>query len=415
MEKIYIENNKQNNNKNFLHSKSILGTFALAIIAVIAIVIVGVNQSSYAIPEVTNPLPDTFVTADIVDSETILTSPVGARHPVNPYKTTADTGSLRLFCMQPSAKFAGGKTYKKGDKVTDYGLLYLLADLSGKKFNDEIAAVYSDQTVREAVKTWVSQVAIWMYLNDSRVTPDSAIKNYTFAEGVKEQFENAKGLTIGDVLTLYKVDGTVGVTTTDTDKTFKSAYVDKWVEAAIANKSTPNKVLKINKTDTISVTSDEKYYQTSQISITVTPKENFNGYSVKLDSAPDGSFIADVNGNKIEDSKLTNMSKDSKFYIRVPINKVNEKNKNIKFSITGSFTTLEGNYYFDEGNEYQTVAAVETVTNNVQTGAEIPLNYTPEVPDTGLSTAQTVYFIGLIVLLSGIGIIYANVKPSESK
>ena len=68
MEKIYIENNKQNNNKNFLHSKSILGTFALAIIAVIAIVIVGVNQSSYAIPEVTNPLPDTFVTADIVAS-----------------------------------------------------------------------------------------------------------------------------------------------------------------------------------------------------------------------------------------------------------------------------------------------------------------------------------------------------------
>ena len=53
MEKIYIENNKQNNNKNFLHSKSVLGTFALAIIAVIAIVIVGVNRSSYAIPEVT--------------------------------------------------------------------------------------------------------------------------------------------------------------------------------------------------------------------------------------------------------------------------------------------------------------------------------------------------------------------------
>ena len=415
MEKIYIENNKQNNNKNFLHSKSVLGTFALAIIAVIAIVIVGVNQTSYAIPEVTNPLPDTFVTADIVDSETINTSPKAAGHPVNPYRTTAEYGSLRLFCMQPSVEFAGGKTYKKGEKVTDYGLLYLLAELSGKTFNDEINAVYSDQTVREAVKTWVSQVAIWMYLNDSRVTPDSAIKNYSFKEGVKEQFEGAKALTIGDAVTLYKADGTVGVTTTDTDKTFKAVYVDKLVEAAIAHKSTPNKVLKINKTDTISVTSDEKYYQTSQISITATPEDNFNGYSVKLDSAPNGSFIADVNGNKIEDSKLTNMTGTDKFYIRVPIDKVNEKNKTIKFSVTGSFTTLEGNYYSDEGNQYQTVAAVETITNNVQTGAEIPLNYTPEVPDTGLSTAQTVYFIGLIVLLSGIGIIYANVKPSESK
>ena len=411
MEKIYIENNKQNNNKNFLHSKSILGTFALAIIAVIAIVIVGVNQSSYAIPEVTNPLPDTFVTADIVASETIKTSPAGAGHPVNPYKTTADTGSLRLFCMQPSANFAGGITYKKGEKVTDYGLLYLLAELSGKTFNDEINAVYSDQTVREAVKTWVSQVAIWMYLNDSRVTPDSAIKNYSFKEGVKEQFEGAKGLTIGDAVGLYKADGTVGVTTTDTDKTFKAVYVDKLVEAAIAHKSTPNKVLKINKTDTISVTSDEKYYQTAQIS--VDGEENFNGYSVKLEAAPEGSFIVNANGNKLEDDN--HMSGTDKFYIRVPVDKVNENNKIIKFSVTGSFTTLEGNYYFDEGNEYQTVAAVETVTSNVQTGAEIPLNYTPDVPDTGLSTAQTVYFIGLIVLLSGIGIIYANVKPSESK
>ena len=111
------------------------------------------------------------------------------------------------------------------------------------------------------------------------------------------------------------------------------------------------------------------------------------------------------------------MFASDKFYVRIPVDKVNENNKNVKLSVTGSFTTLEGNYYIgkDETKEYQTVAAVETVTSNIQTGVEIPLNYTPDVPDTGLSTAQTVYFIGLIVLLSGIGIIYANVKPSESK
>ena len=185
----------------------------------------------------------------------------------------------------------------------------------------------------------------------------------------------------------------------------------------MAHRNKPNKILKVNKTDTISVTSDEKYYQTAQISVAATPTENFNGYSIKLEGAPEGSFIVDENGNKIEDTKLANMSGTDKFYIRVPINKVNENNKTIKFSVTGSFTTLEGNYYIgkDETKEYQTVAAVETVTSNIQTGVEIPLNYTPDVPDTGLSTAQTVYFIGLIVLLSGIGIIYANVKPSESK
>ena len=32
-----------------------------------------------------------------------------------------------------------------------------------------------------------------------------------------------------------------------------------------------------------------------------------------------------------------------------------------------------------------------------------------------MSTAQTIYFIGLIVLLCGVGIVYANAKPAESK
>ena len=71
------------------------------------------------------------------------------------------------------------------------------------------------------------------------------------------------------------------------------------------------------------------------------------------------------------------------------------------------------NYYVAE--DAQTIASVASIANNVNKGAEISLNYTPRVPDTGMSTAQTVYFVGLIILLSGVGIIYANVKPEESK
>ena len=43
----------------------------------------------------------------------------------------------------------------------------------------------------------------------------------------------------------------------------------------------------------------------------------------------------------------------------------------------------------------------------------VDVNYTPDVPDTGMTTAQTIYFIGLIILLSGVGIIYATAKPQE--
>ena len=35
--------------------------------------------------------------------------------------------------------------------------------------------------------------------------------------------------------------------------------------------------------------------------------------------------------------------------------------------------------------------------------------------DTGMTTVQTIYFIGLIVLLCGVGIVYANAKPVQVK
>ena len=90
-----------------------------------------------------------------------------------------------------------------------------------------------------------------------------------------------------------------------------------------------------------------------------------------------------------------------------------DENKVIKFRVIGSFTTYEGNYYVAAGA--QTISSVDTVTNNKDVGSEFTIDYTPDIPDTGISAAQTVYFIGLIVLLSGVGIIYANVKPTEQK
>ncbi len=408
MEKIYIENNKQNNNKNFLHSKSVLGTFALAIIAVIAIVIVGVNQTSYAIPEVTNKLPDTFTTATAGGE--IYTN---TGFSVFPYKTT---DGVTVFCMERDINFAADTKFDKAEEISDYGLLYLMANISPNKIFKDSKGNNFDASINDAVQTWVSQVAIWVYLHEINA-PNNSLDDATMQMIKTAQVIRTDAETMG-----YKVDGTkydaLNNKIDAEDPTFYDEYIEPLVTKALAHRNKPNKTLKISKTDTISVTSDEKYYQTAQISVVggdPNDKENdiFNGYSIKLEGAPEGSFIADVNGNKIEDTKLANMSGTDKFYIRVPINKVNENNKTIKFSVTGSFTTLEGNYYKATGA--QTIATVKTVTNNVQTGAEIPLNYTPEVPDTGLSTAQTVYFIGLIVLLSGIGIIYANVKPSESK
>ena len=80
---------------------------------------------------------------------------------------------------------------------------------------------------------------------------------------------------------------------------------------------------------------------------------------------------------------------------------------------TGTFRGYDGYYYRADGA--QTVSTVFTTDVKNDTGLEFTLNYTPEVPSTGMNMAQSVYFIGLIVLLCGVGIIYANAKPKSQQ
>ena len=72
-------------------------------------------------------------------------------------------------------------------------------------------------------------------------------------------------------------------------------------------------------------------------------------------------------------------------------------------------------------NEYTTTTLCNSsACQKVVTVTDSPLVATQRleavvVDDYGISTAQTIYFIGLIVLLCGIGIIYANSKPVENQ
>ena len=79
----------------------------------------------------------------------------------------------------------------------------------------------------------------------------------------------------------------------------------------------------------------------------------------------------------------------------------------------GSFRGYDGYYYKADGA--QTVSTVFTTDVKAFDDLDIPINYTPEVPDTSMSIAQSVYFIGLVVLLCGVGIIYANAKPRQKQ
>lgn len=394
MEKIYMENNNDDkerlNFKDFFRRNGIVITSVLIIIvAVAAFITGGFSQTSYAIPEVTNALPDKFKTVNPTVS--IIGGNGDATNNVVVEQYFTD-GGVQVFCLERNINFVANVEYSKGESIgdKDYGLLYLMANsYPNKNFQND------GQDLNEYLQTWITQIAIWDYLYQTGEKNNSAYADI-----------------LDKVKVATKVYVEAGTDYSAGGKNIYTAYIEPLVKNAIANRKGVHKDLNARTENSeISLTEDEKYYQSSAVIVTGNPADNFNGYKVELAAAPKGTILVDSTGKEIED--LTNFTVGQKFWVRVPVDSVTEDNKIVKLSVTGSFRVYDGNYYIAEGR--QTISSVKTVNTNVNTGLDIELNYTPAVPDTGMSTAQTIYFVGLLVLLSGLGIIYANVKPKESR
>lgn len=411
------ENNKsiksrRSVNKSF-GSKSVFASLALAVVAVVAVVMLGFNPS-YAQDNVSNDLPDTFTTAqvstEIYFAGASITNPVEP-FVVSPYYTTDD---IQVFCLEHNVPFLANTEFNKGDAITDYGLLYLMANIYPN--------VEFDTFLSPELQTWLSQVTVWMYLYEKELIMNGSVpntsNNYISDEHI-QIIKTTRGVTGDDISIIYTGNPNTngisnGVVDYTNDPILYDKYIKPLVDAALSYNANPSsKTVYINFDEEIAITQDEKYYQTSEVTVTGTPAGNFRGYELVINAAPEGTFVVDANGNKIED--LKNMSVTDKFYFRIPVDKLTEENKILKFSVNATFRDYIGNYYVDATGQAQKITSVSTEDTVVSDGDEISIVYSPRVPDTGMSTAQTVYFIGLIILLSGVGIIYANVKPEESK
>ena len=78
--------------------------------------------------------------------------------------------------------------------------------------------------------------------------------------------------------------------------------------------------------------------------------------------------------------------------------------------------TYEAAYeYVDNSNQCNGVACQSSVlvgptTKNIAGALDFKI-----VPDTASSLSKTIYYIGFIILLSGAGIIYANIRPKKQE
>lgn len=403
MEKIYMEsdNKKQKKSffKNFFNDKgSMVVTVCVAVIVIMGLVAFGFNQISYAV-DLNSTLPETFVSKQGDENVMRLIgetrSGVAGVLPILGFYTEDD---IPIFCIEYNINYSTGVTYERGEELTDYGLIYLMSQIyPNVPFTDA-----NGDELPENVQVWLTQSAIWSYLYEV-----GDVNNTKFEEW------NDK---VKEVDKLYNNDADTVIATGDGTTLFDKFGITTKIARAKQMRSTPLVSLTVSKkSENISVTSDNKYYQSDLISIvgstSMSEVSTYEGYSVDLSRAPEGTILVDESGNVYDN--LDNMSPTSKFYVRVPVDKVTDENKDLEIAISGNFTTYGANKYVS--GEMQKVANVKIINKSVSKPLDIQLNYTPDVPNTGMGTAQTIYFIGLIILLSGVGIIYANVKPKESK
>ena len=418
MEKIYMNNNQKQQKTTFQQvfkrqlSKQL--SVIMVFVAFLSFLLIGVTNVSYAAPEqiTDDMLGDSFTTAAPVKRAT----GIGGADvfPVFMYSTT--TG-VPIFCLERDVDYLDGTTMTKQEKVTDDGLLYVMANtFPHKDFYpvDENGNAKVDPFPDE-VQTWITQAAIWQYLYETNAENNTSNSGGTTSnvENIAKVFrleygDDSSVTGYCDINGCYDSQGEATNTTT-----FYQQYIQPLVtEARQANVSVNGKMVMSIANNEISVTSDEKYYQTAKVTVSNTNPDQLvpGSVNVSIASAPDGTILVDQEGKELGETTTA-----TEFYVRIPVDAVTEDKKTVELSATGTFRGYEGYYYRNTEAGAQTVSTVVTTDVPNSFGLSIPINYTPDVPDTNMSIAQSVYFIGLVVLLCGLGIIYANAKPRQKQ
>ena len=404
MEKIYMDSEnrapkKQSFFKKLMNDRgSMTALVVIAFVGIIGLMVFGLNQISFA-ADPAGQLPEKFTSKQGDENVMRLIGEtktgVDGVLPILGFYTDGD---IPIFCIEYNVTYSVGKEYTVGEEITDQGLIYLMSKIyPNVPFKDA-----DGNELSENIQVWLTQSTIWSYLYETGDPQNSEF--VTWNDKVKL------------VNRLYDSNANYVITATGSQTLYEQFGINTLIEEAKQVKNKPVAFLNVSKaSENISVTNDNKYYQTDLVSVvgvTTSPLiSSYEGYAVTLTNVPEGTILVDESGNQYTD--LENMSPTSKFYVRIPVDKVTDTNKQLDISVNGKFKMYGANKYVS--GEFQKVANVKLLNKNISFPLTIQLDYTPDVPDTGMGVAQTIYFMGLILLLSGVGIVYANAKPKTNE
>ena len=425
MEKFYMQDLQEQQQQKQVKSKKglqrqidfsvalsvVIAAFALFSIASFGIINSQKDTVSYAAPAEGFDAIIPELSTDVVGLVGIggtATDPEGLNVPL--YYANSVNANNRVFCVQLRKKAGDGQHYTKEDALaTDMGLVYILRNsaANGKSFTG-YSGTYSDYA-----EVWATQAAIWLYLAEKY--PDVAayqFYNKTDADAPHVNASDPDSMVLDTKNALVTATQIQFLGGPHSGDKFNIPGVADAVKSMVAQakevaaNSASSAQITLSSSADIKKTSDGKFYQTPAIVVTGNPSDAFKSYDVSV-SGIDGVKVVDENGNELT---LTNIAAGKKFYLRIPASKVTEKTQTLKVLVDGHFTTAAGVYY--ASGDWQRLIVLDEQDSTDQKGINFDI---VGVPDTGMNTAQTIYFIGLIVLLCGIGIVYANTKPVESK
>ena len=431
MEKIYMENNQnQKQKKTFNMLNVTVGlSFAIAFIAVASILLVVAFKPSYSYEKL-DTLPksvraqtvDKFLKGDQAADDTFLFK--------LKYDSTDGTQTIRGVCLEAIAGYDGAEKEltSDGTEISDVGLIYLIQKLD--EIGAQIESDYSNGQFgctgntcsKEDISAWVRQNAIWAYqaqkhsdqpdiygqiTDESGRTADGTLPTYVDYEGTKKSTVVKNADTLNAPGEQY--------TCPDGDTWFNHYGVTDVVSEALTKQGTLDDVSinlsVVNEGNSQWVESGD-FYRTGKISI-----ETLGSGSKVVSATLTGIVKAKLygcpaSGDCKEITDLSNISLDAydHFRVYVPKDSVSTEKKNVTVEFVYKFDVVSGYYYKAIG--HQTVTILGTIPEEARKGLDFTI---VKVPDTATDISGTIYVVGLIVLLSGLGILYINVRKQKTQ
>ncbi len=434
MEKIYMEDNNNKQTRRGLVDFSVILSFTVAIFAIFSITMFGIVSFQGTNVSYAAPLDDntqfTFMHANPTDNPDSADAVISYnadetkafRVPIY-LAGSASNFSHFVFCIERNVHAPStGTNVLRDDLITDYGLLYLLTNSYA---NGRPRTNITDETNKKYVEAYITQVAIWMYMFETQpnVIKNGVMGNYNSPTDDEDNhgsnpttdvqvhlITNTELNTIKTAQKLYLQSGNNNAVPLISNVNIYETYIKPLVEEAKAASGQKQFYFTYNEEESATISEDKKFYYSPLISAIGTPSDDLRTFDVSL-SGIDGATVVDKDKQPIE---RFGIPAGKSFYIRIPVEKAPGEGKeaNVYIQGVGHFDGVTGYFYVasDNGNALQRIVTITGTTNDATADKVIKFI---GGGDTGMNTAQTIYFIGLIVLLCGVGIIYANAKPVE--